>query len=127
MSEQAGMLVTADELGQHMGRAIAEDAQADADEAIKAASAAVNHAAQRTGDDAWTADTVPGIARLTCLRSAARLLNNPEQRTTYTGPEGLSYSGSPSSILSKEERGDLAAFRLDRTDMLVIRPRPAFG
>lgn len=127
MSQTPSMLVSVVELGQHIGKTIGSDTVADAEEAIRAASAAVNHAASRHGETAWTQDTVPGIARLICLRCASRLLTNPEQRTTFNGPDGLSFAGSPTRILTQEEREDLAPFRSDRSDMQAIRMRPIFG
>lgn len=81
---------------------------AHADEAIRAASAAVRRAAGQP-DDAWpTPELVPEIARTICLRAASRLFLNPQQRTSFAGPNGLTWSGSPTRILTEEERADLA-------------------
>lgn len=104
----AVLLVDKADLEVHMGRLIADDDEAIALEAIRSASGAVLHAAGR--ETAWPDGAMPEIARTICLRCAQRMLTNPEQRQSFAGPDGLSFSGSPTRILTQEERDDLAQY-----------------
>lgn len=101
-------LIEVADLEAHMGRSIAQDDLAIALEAIRSASGAVLHAAGR--ETPWPDGAMPEIARTICLRCAQRMLTNPEQRQSFAGPEGLSFSGSPVRILTQEERDDLAQY-----------------
>lgn len=56
---------------------------------------------------AWTEETAPLAAKLVALRLAGRLMANPQQRTSYTGPEGLNYSGGPVRLLTDDEKKSL--------------------
>lgn len=104
----AVLLVDKADLEVHMGRLIADDDEAIALEAIRSASGAVLHAAGR--ETPWPEGVMPEIARTICLRCAQRMLTNPEQRQSFAGPDGLSFSGSPTRILTQEEREDLAQY-----------------
>ncbi len=83
--------------------------------AIELASDAVLAYCHRTGSP-WYATTCPGAVRLVATRLAARLFTNPQQRTSYSGPEGLNYAGGPVRLLTDDEREMLAIYRSeDRT------------
>jgi hypothetical protein len=55
----------------------------------------------------WTPETAPLSAKLVALRLAGRLMTNPQQRTSYSGPEGLNYSGGPVRLLTDDEKKSL--------------------
>ncbi|MBI1377247.1 MAG: hypothetical protein GC157_07175 [Frankiales bacterium] len=55
----------------------------------------------------WTDATAPASAKLVVKRLAARLFDNPQQRVSYTGPEGLNYSGGPVRLLTDDEKATL--------------------
>jgi hypothetical protein len=61
------------------------------------------------GADVWTDADAPLAAKLVALRVAGRLLTNPQQRTSYTGPEGLNYAGGAVRLLTDDERDVLAS------------------
>ncbi len=81
-----------------------------ADLAIELASGTVLAYCHRT-DSPWYATTCPGAVRLVTTRLAARLFTNPQQRTSYSGPEGLNYAGGPVRLLTDDEREMLDIYR----------------
>lgn len=62
------------------------------------------------------------VLRAVCKRLAAQHFTNPEQRQSYAGPEGLSYTGSPllvGRLLTEADRVML--------EMVNLRYAPGFG
>ena len=62
-------------------------------------------------DDTWTDQTCPSGVKLVAKRVAARLFSNPQQRTSYSGPEGLNFAGGPVRLLTDDEREQLGAYQ----------------
>jgi len=61
------------------------------------------------------------VARAVALRIAAQWFTNPQDRASYSGPEGLSYTASPqmlSKILSEADRVVL--------EMVQLKYNPGF-
>lgn len=69
----------------------------------------------------WTSETAPAGVKTVVKRLAARLLQNPQQRTSYTGPDGLSFSGGPVRLLTDDERDALDQLDPRRTFVGSIR------
>ena len=121
-------LLTRSHLETHLQRTISADDQASADAACDYAVAMVN---QRLGFDPCTAtfttmapadrDTVRvgaddvTAARAVAVRIAAQWFTNPQDRSSYAGPEGLSYVASPqllSKLMSDADRVVLETIQL---------------
>lgn len=104
-------IVTPEELSLFLQTSITSESNtAAAEQAANLASGAVNAYCGRH-QSPWDVDTAPAPVKLVALRLAARLYENPTQRTAYSGPEGLSFSGSPVRILTDDEREALGEFR----------------
>ncbi len=121
-------LLTRAHLEAHLQRTIAAADQASADAACDYAVAMVN---QRLGFDPCTATftddtTTPATtvrvgaddvtaARAGAVRIAAQWFTNPQDRSSYAGPEGLSYVASPqllSKLMSDADRVVLETIQL---------------
>ncbi len=127
-------LITVDLLEEYLQRQIAAKDASSAAAAVEFARAFV---VQRIGFDPATASvtdyTVDPPVQTTCddedilvargvaLRIAAQWFTNPQDRASYSGPEGLSYTASPqmlSKILSEADRVVL--------EMVQLKYNPAF-
>lgn len=115
-------LITISELEAHLQQSLAfstnsaEEAQA----AIDDASAAVN-GYKNLASHGWDATTCPASVKLVVKRVAGRLLTNPQQRTSYTGPDGLNYAGGPVRLLTDDEREQLDAWAPRKSKVGMIR------
>ena len=69
----------------------------------------------------WTAQTVPVGVKLIVKRIAARLFTNPQQRSSYTGPDGLNYSGGPVRLLTDDEREGLDPYKPSKKKVGTVR------
>lgn len=65
-------------------------------------------------DDPWTSVTIPMGVALIIKRIAGRLFTNPQQRTSYSGPDGLNYTGGPARILTDDEREQLDPYKVSK-------------
>lgn len=92
----------------------------NAQSAIDDASAIVNWYCERS-EAPWNAATVPGSAHVVAKRLAARLFLNPAQRTSYSGPEGLTFTGSSVRLLTDDERETLDRLRPSTRRVGAIR------
>ena len=107
----AGLVaVTADDLAGHIHADIAEGDQLVAQDVCARASARVREHCDPARLAAATADGVASV-QLVMLRLAARMWNNPLERASYTGPEGLSYVTTSPRILTDDERATLSPYR----------------
>lgn len=93
-------------------------AAANAD--IEDASAAVLAYCERT-EAPWTALTVPAGVALVVKRIAGRLLANPQQRSSYSGPDGLTYTGGPVRLLTDDEREQLDPYKASKVRVGSMR------
>ena len=130
-----GALVSVDLLEEYLQRSIAAKDQPSAVAAVDYARAFV---VQRIGFDPATATVTDNTvdppdtnascddedvlaARAVALRVAAQWFTNPQDRASYSGPEGLSYTASPqmlSRILSEADRVVL--------EMIQLKYNPGF-
>ena len=127
-------LITVDLLEEYLQRQIAAKDASSAAAAVEFARAFV---VQRIGFDPATASVTDYtvdppvqttcddedilVARAVALRIAAQWFTNPQDRASYSGPEGLSYTASPqmlSKILSEADRVVL--------EMVQLKYNPAF-
>lgn len=127
-------LITVDLLEEYLQRQIAAKDASSAAAAVEFARAFV---VQRIGFDPATATVTDYtvdppvqttcddedilVARAVALRIAAQWFTNPQDRASYSGPEGLSYTASPqmlSKILSEADRVVL--------EMVQLKYNPAF-
>lgn len=105
-------LITVPELQAHLQRktGFSADILLSAESAIADATSIVS-VYIRTDVSALTAPTTPqwkiDAAKGVCKRVAGRIFTNPDQRTSYTGPDGLNYSGGPVRVLTDDERAQL--------------------
>lgn len=113
-----GGLVTVTDLENYLHRTIATKDD-------PAAQSAVDFAAALVGDvvgfdviattDYTVTDADVLIVKAIALRIAAQWFTNPEDRASYAGPEGLSYTSSPqmlSRIMSEADRRTLVGVQL---------------
>jgi hypothetical protein len=110
-------IITVAELQLHLQQTVAlNDFYADVAElSVELASGAVLSYCHRLTRP-WYSTNAPAPVKLVALRLAARLFTNPQQRTSYAGPEGLNYSGGPVRLFTDDEREILNEFRgEDRT------------
>lgn len=112
-------LITVDEFQAHIQQSAAFSGTylESAEAAIEDASAVVLVECERTA--AWV--TTPTDVKLVVKRLAARLFTNPQQRVSYTGPEGLNFSGGPVRLLTDDERDALAPYKASRKRVGAIR------
>lgn len=110
------------DLETHLGRTFAVADSDTAEAAVAAAVALIDH---YLGFDieAQTDVTAGDIAVCTAVgtRIAAQWFTNPQDRASYSGPEGLSYTSSPqmlSRILSEADRVVL--------EMVQLKYNPGF-
>ena len=113
-----GLLLSADDLGAYLHRTIgAKDQPA----AVDACTFAVATVVDVVGFDpaATTVYTVTqpdlDLARGVAVRIAAQHFSNPDQRQSYSGPESLSYTGSPQivgRIMTDADRKTLLSIQL---------------
>lgn len=127
-------LITVDLLEEYLQRQIAAKDASSAAAAVEFARAFV---VQRIGFDPATATVTDYtvdppvqttcddedilVARAVALRIAAQWFTNPQDRASYSGPEGLSYTSSPqmlSRILSEADRVVL--------EMVQLKYNPGF-
>jgi hypothetical protein len=115
-------LITISDLEAHLQQALAFSANgADAAQAaIDDASGAVN-GYKNLASHGWDATTCPDSVKLVVKRVAGRLLTNPQQRTNYTGPDGLNYTGGPVRLLTDDEREQLDVWVPRSTKVGMIR------
>ena len=95
---------------------LTSSANADIDDAEAAV-----HAYCERFTNPWTALTVPVGVVLIIKRVAARLVTNPQQRSSYSGPDGLTYSGGPVRLLTDDEREALDPYKASRKKVGSIR------
>ena len=114
------LIVTKADLELHLQQTIGASL-ADAAEAClqDAQDAAMNHCERI--DDPWTSETMPLGVALIIKRVAARLFTNPQQRSSYTGPDGLNYTGGPVRLLTDDEREQLNAYKTSSKHVGSIR------
>lgn len=119
-------LITLPEFQAHLQRKtdFTADITASAEAAITDASGLVN-GYENLSANAWTDATCPDGVKAVVKRVAARLFTNPDQRTSYTGPEGLNYAGGPVRLLTDDEREQLNPFVARRSRVGMIRVSPA--
>lgn len=113
-----GGLVTVTDLENYLHRSIAVKDDDSAQAAVDFAAALV---ADTIGFDVVTttdytvADSDITLAKAIALRIAVQWFTNPEDRASYAGPEGLSYTSSPqmlSRIMSEADRRTLLSVQL---------------
>lgn len=112
-----GGLLTVTDLETHLHRAIAvkddDSAQAAVDFAVALVGDVVGF--DVTGDDYDVTDADVLIVKAIAVRIAAQWFTNPEDRASYSGPEGLSYTASPqmlSKIMSEADRRTLVSVQM---------------
>lgn len=110
------------DLEAHLGRSLGAADETSAEAAVAAAVALIDH---YLGFDIEAQDDVTAgdIAVCTAVgaRVAAQWFTNPQDRASYSGPEGLSYTSSPqmlSRILSEADRVVL--------EMVQLKYNPGF-
>ncbi len=115
-------LISLNDLQAHLQQTttFSEKTQASALAAIEDASGAVLQFCERTSDS-WTESTAPAAAQLVTKRLAARIYTNPQQRTSYAGPEGLNYQGGPVRLLTDDEREMLTPLKASTVRVGSIR------
>ena len=120
-----GLLLSVADLETYLHRSIPS---ADREAAVDAVTFAVATVVDAIGfNPAETADYVVSpsdvdLARGVAVRVAAQHFTNPEQRQSYAGPKGLSYTGSPQlvgRIMTDADRKCLLSIQL--------RYAPGFG
>jgi hypothetical protein len=99
---------------------IGEQEELNAQSAIDDASAIVNAYCERVADP-WDDSTAPLAAVVVAKRLASRLYLNPQQRTSYSGPEGLTFTGTPVRLLTDDEREALDRLRASRRRVGSVR------
>lgn len=109
-------LISRADLEAYLGRTISSADQESADAAVNAATAMVN---AYLGFDVVDADLVDATDLAVCsgvaVRCAAQWFTNPQDRSSYSGPEGLSFTASPqmlSRIMSEADRATLLGVQL---------------
>ncbi len=112
-----GGLLTVTDLETHLHRAIAvkddDSAQAAVDFAVALVGDVVGF--DVTGDDYDVTDADLLIVKAIAVRIAAQWFTNPEDRASYSGPEGMSYTASPqmlSKIMSEADRRTLVSVQM---------------
>jgi len=110
-------LLTVTDLETHLHRAIAvkddDSAQAAVDFAVALVGDVVGF--DVTGDDYDVTDADVLIVKAIAVRIAAQWFTNPEDRASYSGPEGMSYTASPqmlSKIMSEADRRTLVSVQM---------------
>lgn len=104
-------ILTIQELADHLQMSIVGDIpEAAAQAAIEDASAVVINFCGRVSQP-WDEATGPEAVKAVAKRLAARIYENPAQRTSYAGPDGLTFSGGPVRLLTDDEREQLMMFR----------------
>jgi len=119
-------LITIDELQAHLQRktAFSDEIQASALAAIEDASGIIE-GYRNLASYNWTDVTCPAGVKAVVKRVAGRIFTNPDQRTSYTGPDGLNFSGGPVRMLTDDEREQLDPFDPRRSHVGMIRMVPA--
>jgi hypothetical protein len=109
-------LISRASLEDYLGRTISAADQDSADAAVNAATAMVN---AFLGFDVVDADLVDGTDLAVCsgvaVRCAAQWFTNPQDRQSFSGPEGLAFTASPqmlSQIMSAADRATLLGVQL---------------
>ena len=112
-----GGLLTVTDLETHLHRAIAvkddDSAQAAVDFAVALVGDVVGF--DVTGTEYTVADADVLIVKAIAVRIAAQWFTNPEDRASYSGPEGMSYTASPqmlSKIMSEADRRTLVSVQM---------------
>ena len=111
------VLLTVTDLATYLHRTIGAPDQAAAEDAVEFARAqvidVVGFDPATTTDHAVTEADV-SLARGIAVRIAAQAFTNPQERQGYSGPEGLSYTGSPlvvGKIMSDADRKCLVSIQ----------------
>lgn len=112
-----GPLLSVTDLETHLHRAIAAKDEDSASAAVDFATVLVGDVVgfDVTGTEYTVADSDVLIVKAVALRIAAQWFTNPEDRASYAGPEGLSYTASPqmlSKIMSEADRRTLVSVQL---------------
>ena len=113
-----GLLLSVDDLGAYLHRTIGSADQAAAVDACTFATAAVVDVIGFDPADTTeytVAQSDVDLARGIAVRIAAQHFTNPDQRQSYSGPEGLSYTGSPQlvgRIMTDADRKSLLSIQL---------------
>lgn len=105
---------TQDKITSDESIAYAESAIADAEGVV------IELACGRSLDD-WDANTIPSGILAIIKRIAASLYKNPQQRTSYTGPDGLNYNGGAVRLLSDSDRELCGRFDPQKTHVGSMR------
>ena len=112
-----GGLLTVTDLETHLHRTISATDDPSAAAAVTFATALVTDAVGFDlidGDYAVSASDLD-LARGVAVRIAAQHFTNPEDRQSYSGPEGLSFTASPqmlSRLMSEADRRTLVGIQL---------------
>lgn len=112
-----GGLITVTDLETHLHRTISATDDPAALAAVTFATALVTDAVgfdPIDGDYTVSASDID-LARGVAVRIAAQHFTNPEDRQSYAGPEGLSYTASPqmlSKLMSEADRRTLVGIQL---------------
>ena len=112
-----GGLITVTDLETHLHRTIADRDDPAAQAAVAFAIALVTDVVgfDVLGDDYAVTDSEIDLARGVAVRAAAQHFANPEDRASYSGPEGLAYTSSPqmlSRLMSEADRKTLLGIQL---------------
>lgn len=112
-----GGLLTVTDLETHLHRAIAAKDEDSSQAAVDFAVALVGDVVgfDVTGTEYTVADADVLIVKAIAVRIAAQWFTNPEDRASYSGPEGMSYTASPqmlSKIMSEADRRTLVSVQM---------------
>jgi hypothetical protein len=114
------LILTVADLELHLQQTIGASLTSAAEASLQDAQDAVMNYCER-GDVPWTAATLPMGVALIIKRIAGRLLANPQQRSSYSGPDGLTYTGGPVRLLTDDEREQLDPWKVSRKAVGSIR------
>ena len=112
-----GGLLTVTDLETHLHRTISATDDVAAQAAVTFAAALVYDVLgfDLIDTDYAVSDVDVDLARGVAVRAAAQHFTNPEDRQSYAGPEGLSYTSSPqmlSRLMSEADRRTLLGIQL---------------
>lgn len=112
-----GLLLTVTDLEAHLHRSVGSKDRASAQAAVDYAVALVwdTIGFDVTDTDYTVAEADLVVVRAVAVRIAAQWFTNPEDRASYSGPEGMSYTASPqmlSKIMSEADRRTLVSVQL---------------
>lgn len=114
------LIVTKADLELHLQQAIGAPLVDAAEACLQDAQDAAMNYCERA-DDPWTSLTIPMGVALIIKRVAGRLLTNPQQRSSYSGPDGLNYTGGPVRLLTDDEREQLDPYKASKVRVGSMR------